>query len=82
MTAQQEVLSKLASVVKRRLGHEIGQLELNQRASEIAGWDSLAHIDIILALEDIYGIRFTASELASLDSIGDLVALVIDKAAA
>jgi acyl carrier protein len=35
----------------------------------IAEWDSVRHLQIMLALEEEFGIQFDASELASLGSV-------------
>ena len=37
------------------------------------GWDSLAHVTIIVALERAFGIRFRMAERAALKNVGDLV---------
>ena len=40
--------------------------------SNIEDWDSLAHVKLILALEEEYDVRFTTDEVASIQSVGDL----------
>ncbi len=37
----------------------------------VAGWDSIAHMTIVLALEEKIGRRFTAEEIASAGSVED-----------
>ena len=51
-------------------------------ANDVDGWDSLAHIGIILAVEKNFGIRLRAAEVASLDRVGTLVDLVLVKSQA
>lgn len=46
------------------------------RATEVPGWDSLAHVNLILALEREYGIRFSVSEIGVLGDVGELVELI------
>ena len=41
-------------------------------ANDIDGWDSLSHINLILAIESTFNIRFTQKELLSFKNIGDL----------
>jgi acyl carrier protein len=48
-------------------------------AKDIAGWDSFKQIEIILALESEYRIKFSTRELDSLRSVGDLVRVVAGK---
>jgi acyl carrier protein len=48
-------------------------------ASEVPGWDSLSHINVILAVERHFRVRFKSSEVLKLKSVGDLQRLVDTK---
>jgi acyl carrier protein len=48
-------------------------------AKDVAGWDSFKQIEIIVALEERYGIKFHTRELDSLQSVGDLVRVLASK---
>ena len=48
-------------------------------ANDLAGWDSFKQIDIILAVEGRYGIKFNTRELDSLHNVGDLVRVIAAK---
>lgn len=39
-------------------------------------YDSLAHINIISAIEQEFGIQFEFSEIVGLDCVGDMIALI------
>jgi acyl carrier protein len=43
---------------------------------EIPGWDSLAHINLMFAIESAFGMQFVGNELAELKNIGELKALL------
>ncbi len=45
-------------------------------AADVPGWDSLRHIDLVVAVEDEFGVRFKSSELGKLDNVGALVDLL------
>jgi acyl carrier protein len=45
-------------------------------AQDIDGWDSLAHVRLLLAIERKRQIKFSASEVGGLKTVGDLVALI------
>jgi len=51
--------------------------ELN--AKEVRGWDSFKQIEIIMACEEAWKIRFTTRELDALRSVGDLVRTIAAK---
>ncbi len=41
-------------------------------ASDIEGWDSLSHVNLIFAVENAFAIRFGRRELLAFRNIGDL----------
>ncbi len=49
-------------------------------AKDVRGWDSFKQIEIIMATEERWAIKFNTRELDSLRSVGDLVALIEAKA--
>ena len=49
-------------------------------ASQVPGWDSLSHVNVILAVEKRFKIRFSNLEVLKLKTIGDLQRLVDSKA--
>jgi len=50
-------------------------------AEDVADWDSLNHIRLILAVQKAFGIAFSASQTANLKNVGDLVHLIQSKMA-
>jgi acyl carrier protein len=48
-------------------------------APQVPGWDSLNHVNVILAIEAHFHIRFKPIEVLKLKSIGDLQRLVTSK---
>ena len=51
----------------------------NPTRLEIDGWDSLTHIEVMFMLEDAFDVRFSEDEIAKLDSLAAIVALVGDR---
>jgi len=48
-------------------------------ADDVDGWDSLTHIRLILTIEKVFKIRFSTSEIAKLENVGALAALIQGK---
>ena len=42
----------------------------------VDGWDSLAHINIVAAIEEQFGVRFALGELQDLKNVGEMVDLI------
>ncbi len=48
-------------------------------ARDVEEWDSLMHVTLMLAVERGFGVRFSSSEVAMLESVGELVDLIDSK---
>ena len=48
-------------------------------AKDIADWDSIMHVSLIVTIEKAFGIRFSSSEVAGLQNVGELVDLIDSK---
>ncbi len=51
-------------------------------ANDVPEWDSFNHINLVVAMEAHFGVKFQTAELESLQSVGHLVALLEGKLAA
>jgi acyl carrier protein len=49
------------------------------KASDVPWWDSLAHLRLLVAIEEAFNIKFTISELTAAKNIGELVDQVAGK---
>jgi acyl carrier protein len=45
-------------------------------AKDVDGWDSLAHIRLLLTVEKAFKIKFSVPEIGKLENVGDLVKLI------
>jgi acyl carrier protein len=50
-------------------------------ASTVEDWDSLAHVNLVTAIEKKYKIRFALGELQELKNVGDIIDLIEKKVA-
>jgi acyl carrier protein len=55
------------------------QLTAEMTASDVEGWDSFKQIEIILALEEHYRMKFRTKEIDGLKNVGDLVKVVLSR---
>ena len=51
-------------------------------ADDVAEWDSLSHIRLMVAIERSFRIRFATSEMENLKNVGELVDAIVTKTAA
>ena len=48
-------------------------------ASDIEDWDSLEHINLIVAIEKRFKIRFTMGEVTSLKNVGEMADIIMQR---
>jgi acyl carrier protein len=48
-------------------------------AKDVEDWDSFKQIEIIIAVEEHFGIKFRTRDMDSLNNVGDLVHLIASK---
>jgi acyl carrier protein len=74
-----DVLRQLTRLVADALDLPDLVLTAQMSAKDVPGWDSLAHVQIIVAVERSFGIRLRTGEIAGLASIGELVERIAAK---
>jgi len=68
-----EILERVQEVFRDEL--ELDDLVLTDEATadDVEEWDSLTHVQIVVALEKAFALKFTSREILSWDNVGDLV---------
>lgn len=75
-----QLRSRITETFREVLNIPTLELRDEMTANEVKGWDSISHIDLIVALEGRFKIRLTTGEVSKLKNVGDLVALIRKKA--
>jgi acyl carrier protein len=78
---QDPVLSRLTSVFREVFDDDELELTPEMTADDVDGWDSLAHIRLIISVQKAFGVKFSPVEMNRLKNVGELIALTRDKQA-
>jgi acyl carrier protein len=78
---QDPLLSGLTTVFREVFDDDELELKPEMTADDVDGWDSLAHIRLILSVQKAFGVKFSPVEMNRLKNVGDLIALTRDKQA-
>lgn len=76
------ILEELQSIFRDILDQPELVLTPESNANNVEDWDSLAHINLVSAIEKHYKIRFALGELQELKNVGDMIELIQKKLAA
>lgn len=71
-----ELLDKLNTVIMDQLDLDDLSLTRDTQAQDVDGWDSLAHVRIIIAVEQAFNVRLPTSQVTTIANVGELVDLI------
>ncbi|WP_036877792.1 acyl carrier protein [Xylanibacter oryzae] len=70
---KKEILEKVTLIFRDILDNDEIELEYNTTSDNIEEWDSLTNVQLIVAIEKYFNIRFTSIEIVSWKNVGELV---------
>lgn len=73
------ITSELKQVILKSLNLDNWEINDDTLAEQVPGWDSLNHVNVILAVEENFGVHFKSREVLTLKNIGDLQRLLDSK---
>lgn len=73
------ISERLKKVILNELQLDDFDFQIDTTADQVPGWDSLSHINVILAVENAFKVRFRPYELLKLKNIGELQSLLDSK---
>jgi len=68
----QNIIDELESIFKRVLDIESVTLSPQTTAADVEEWDSLNHVQLIVAIEKHFKIRFTSLEIQNWKNVGEM----------
>lgn len=72
---------KLFEIVASVLSVDANTLSDESNALNTPNWDSMRHIELMLAVEIAFGVSFDMSEMVSMQNLGDMRQLLVQKGA-
>ena len=72
-------LEEIRPIFIEVLGEKARAITEKTSASDVEGWDSFAHITIVVAVEEKYDVSFTTEELGQMTCIGDFISVLNGK---
>lgn len=74
-----QVLAEMEEIFRDVLDNEDICLHDETTASDIEEWDSLSHVQLVVAIERHFNIRFKSEEIISMPNVGAMVDTIIKK---
>lgn len=77
--SQDEIIKHLNGIFIDIIDDDDIRLTPETTADDVDGWDSLTHIQLVVAIEKHFKIRFNSKEIQSWKNVGDLVDSIMAK---
>lgn len=74
-----EIFTKLNDIFRDYFDDESISLTEATTADDIEEWDSLEHINLIVAVEKAFNMKFTMGEVTTMKNVGAMVDIIIER---
>ncbi len=74
-----QIIQELNVIFRDVLDNDDINLQPETVAQDVEDWDSLNHIQLVVAIEKHFKIRFTAAEIQSWQNVADMCKSIIQK---
>ncbi|MGA2776338.1 MAG: acyl carrier protein [Steroidobacteraceae bacterium] len=71
-----QIYERLTEIFKDVFDEDSIHVTPELTANDVAGWDSLTHVRLIVTVQKAFKIKFTTSEVTKMAKVDDLVRLI------
>jgi acyl carrier protein len=68
--------TKVIDIVSSVLGVPVDKLNESSSPESVSAWESMKHINLVLALEEEFDVQFDDEQISQLKNVGAIVSLV------
>ena len=77
--SRDEVFAALDEVFQDEFDDDTLHVTDATTADDIEDWDSLEHINLVVAVERRFGIKFTMGEVTGMKNVGEMVDIILQR---
>ena len=78
--AKEEIFDKLKELVVDQLGVEEDEVTMEASMQDDLGADSLDLVDLVMSVEEEFGVKVADEDLENIKTVGDIVNFIEDRA--
>ena len=76
---REEVFERLNKVFRDVFDDDDITVTETTTSADIADWDSLEHINLVAAVEQEFGMKFTMGQVVTMKNVGEMVDIILQK---
>lgn len=73
-----EVTKRVQDIFKEIFDDETLEVDDNTTANDIDDWDSFEHINLVVAMEQDFNIKFPMKRITALKNVGEMIDLILE----
>ena len=77
--SKEELFERLNTVFQDVFDDEDITVTDTTTADDIEDWDSLEHINLMAAVEQEFGIKFTMGQIVTMKNVGEMANIILEK---
>lgn len=81
MLNSDSVYERLNRIFRDVLDDDAIVLQAETTAADVEGWDSMVNVQLMLGVEQEFGVHLSAGQMQALHNVGDLVTAIVRRAA-
>lgn len=75
---REQVYERLNKVFREELDDETIELHDETVASDVDGWDSFEHVNLIVAVEEEFQFKIPMNKVISMKNVGEMVDIILE----
>lgn len=76
---KEDVYAQLDEIFQDVFDDQSIHVNENTTSDDIEDWDSLEHINLVVAIEEKFGMKFKMSEVTSMKNVGEMVNIILER---
>ncbi len=76
---REEIYKNLDEVFQDVFDDESIHVTESTTANDIGDWDSLEHINLVVAIENRFGMKFNMGEVTTMKNVGEMVNIIMER---
>ena len=76
MEEKKDIFNTILKVFRNTLGQNNLELSLESYSADVGDWDSFFHIQVIVNIEQEFGVKFSIADIEKFRTIGDLLKII------
>jgi acyl carrier protein len=79
MYTKNEILSQVNTIFRNVLENDKLAIKDETTGDDVEEWDSLTHLQLVVAIEKHFNVRFTSSEIINFSNVGEMCDGILSK---